>query len=42
MTHLFIAQVLGLDSSGMHSFLDRHRKKTVSIFIHPFYTVESG
>ena len=26
MTHLFIAQFLGLDSSGMHSVLDRHKK----------------
>ena len=26
MTHLFIAQVLGLESSGMHSVLDRDKK----------------
>ena len=26
MTHLFIAQILGLDSSAMRSVLDRHKK----------------
>ena len=37
MTHLFIAQVLGLDASAMCSVLDRHKKTKLfpSIFIPP-------
>ena len=37
MTHLFIAKVLGLDSSGMHSVLDRQKKTKLfpSLFTPP-------